>query len=853
MNSKNYHPLVSVIILNWNKPQDTVSCIESVKNQAYKNLEIIVVDNGSVDNSLSILKKQRGILLIKNPRNRGFTGGHIDGLKFAKGKFILVLNNDAIIEKEYITNAVSVISKDDNIAVVGGRSYVWGGKKQNDKSVGQFYAFQTINQFSGEGIFAQTDVGYDHEVNWVSGSSMLLRKSAIDDVGYFYEPMFAYYEESDLFARLQTAGYTIVYSPSLRIHHKDGESSSSYFQFNQLFKNRFIFAIRNFDKKSILSFIKSYIHSGLRSLYHYLIKETNDNNSKIMNKAFSNAFIHSALSWPRWAFSRHNLIGRDSSGLSLNDKLKIEQTGISFICDLTKDVNQLTKLTDFINLTSYKHYNSEVVVVCNISDKKDILRIQKKSKLINTNLIIIFDTEQFNTNPLNIGWLSSSKEFVCFITTDLTPSIESINRASLALKSSKCFYCDTPSNNLALNNATNTIFYIPRSILSTYGGLDDKSLEKSLGNILYFASINNNINIKSNNLWFIKFAQHQNPIKDLRLKVDQILIDEKQNIKKQSPYSKLIERYYRLRQLNSLVTWLFINKITPRHKLARLKNLVIHSISLNKNKLAIELKHINNEVIRSTNNTYTNNNNTIRTKATKRLIKESWKQTPVFIISRDRVNDLKKIIKWLENIGMTNITIIDNDSLYPPLLDYYSDLNYQIIRTRRNVGHKVAWQEGIVKTLVPNDFYILSDPDVVPSNNCPSDVIEHLYRLHIKYGSYKKIGLGLKIDDLPNHYKLKDKVLEWEKQFWKNELEPNIFEAGVDTTFALYKPYTYHYFLHPSIRTGEPYTAMHMPWYIDSNKISEEETFYRLRANQDITSWNTNEILERYKKELSKQ
>ena len=83
-------------------------------------------------------------------------------------------------------------------------------------------------------------------------------------------------------------------------------------------------------------------------------------------------------------------------------------------------------------------------------------------------------------------------------------------------------------------------------------------------------------------------------------------------------------------------------------------------------------------------------------------------------------------------------------------------------------------------------------------------------------------------------------------------MEKNIFEASIDTTFALYKPYTYYYILSPSLRTGKPYTARHLPWYVDSSKINEEEYFYRLRANQDVTSWNVDEISERYIKELNK-
>jgi hypothetical protein len=154
---------------------------------------------------------------------------------------------------------------------------------------------------------------------------------------------------------------------------------------------------------------------------------------------------------------------------------------------------------------------------------------------------------------------------------------------------------------------------------------------------------------------------------------------------------------------------------------------------------------------------------------------------------------------------------------------------------------------------VPNDFYIITDPDVIPVSYCPKDAIKHFLDLHMKYFHYQKVGFGLKIDDLPDHYNLKNTVIEWESQFWKTKLEDNVYEAGIDTTFALYKPFTYKYILNPSIRTGEPYVAQHMPWYTNPKSISEEEAFYRYRASHHITSWNTDEIKERYLKELSKK
>ena len=140
-------PLVSVVILNWNRPQDTIECIRSLKKQTYKNIEIIILDNGSTDDSIEVLRAEVGITLVENPKNRGFTGGHIDGLKHVTGEFVFVLNNDAVVNTDYIKKAIAILNKDDNVAVVGGRSYQWNTPEQIYDDTVPFYAFQIINNF----------------------------------------------------------------------------------------------------------------------------------------------------------------------------------------------------------------------------------------------------------------------------------------------------------------------------------------------------------------------------------------------------------------------------------------------------------------------------------------------------------------------------------------------------------------------------------------------------------------------------------------------------------------------------------------------------------------------------------
>jgi hypothetical protein len=183
----------------------------------------------------------------------------------------------------------------------------------------------------------------------------------------------------------------------------------------------------------------------------------------------------------------------------------------------------------------------------------------------------------------------------------------------------------------------------------------------------------------------------------------------------------------------------------------------------------------------------------------------------------------------LERVGQTEIYLLDNDSAFPPLLRFYQETRHQVIYLAANSGPYALWNTGILGALNVTGRFILSDPDVVPTEDCPDDAIEVLSDALDRFPDRVKAGIGLRIDDLPDHYPKKSDVLNWESQFWQTELAPGLYDANIDTTFALYRPDLP--FAHgPSIRTGPPYLARHVPWYTDPTHLSDEEKFYFQRA-----------------------
>lgn len=835
-------PLVSIIILNWNGLEDTLECLAAVRKLSYQNTEVVVVDNGSNDDSKATLAKEKGIIFVDNSMNRGFTGGHIDGLKKSNGDYILLLNNDALIAKDYIEKALELFD-DPSVAVVGGRSYLWDDNNPKYKTTNKYYAYQDINPTTGEAIFTQRDKGLAQEVNTVSGSCVIVRKTTIDEVGYLYEPFFAYFEETDLFARIKRAGYKIMYSPDLHIWHQGGKSSTSYFQYHQLLKNRYIFALRNFQTSYLARFLLNYCRIGLKSL----LLQFRKNDMQIMRKAYSKAFLLSIFITPAHLWGRFRLWLKHGAS-RYNEQIQREQRGISFIIDLS-DANHGDTIIDSW-VTAISHFPlSEVVFV--ISDVRTGKIFQKKITEVPFAKIVI-DQKNFKTHSLNLGWLSSKHDWLYFSDSKGVPSIQELEM-SLAQTVKKKASLTIFTNE---DEEMSETLLIKRDLLIRSGGfLSELSIGDSKLYLKIYAMKDRlrvyNVRLDSLGIKSTFLSTEGNATVP-RLAKTNLEID-RDALRQPNLWDRFIMRHGRLGQILTILRWLSSSKITLRLKLARTKNLILFSIALNRSHLATELKHIHNEYLKAHKPDSVQRLRANNVKKHLRHYSSDWSNVPVFIICRDRLSTLAQLLVRLESFGLKNICLIDNNSAFPPLLNFYDKTSYQVFSTGSNIGHKSPWESGFIKTLAPEDFYIVTDPDIIPTEECPDDVIGYFFKLHKEYPFHQKIGFGLRIDDLPNHYSHKEAVITWENQFWRNTLAPEVYEAPLDTTFALYKPFNYTYFLHPSIRTGLPYVARHLPWYVDDAEEDAEELYYRQRARGDVTSWTVEILNDTLQKELAKQ
>jgi hypothetical protein len=221
-------------------------------------------------------------------------------------------------------------------------------------------------------------------------------------------------------------------------------------------------------------------------------------------------------------------------------------------------------------------------------------------------------------------------------------------------------------------------------------------------------------------------------------------------------------------------------------------------------------------------------------------------QVPIIINSFNRLGSLRRLMDWLLRAGYVNLHIIDNASAYPPLLSYLASLEQSgratVTRLPENAGPMALWQRNLLARLEIETEYVYTDPDVVPIEACPRDLVGVLQSVLDDNPDVAAAGVGLRLDDLPDAYAHKPHVIAWERQFWLRPATSGLFHAPIDTTLALYRPDGGHSRGSPTIRSGWPYLAAHEGWYLNQAAPSEEDLFYNRTAAPGTSHWSVTQV-----------
>jgi GT2 family glycosyltransferase len=245
---------VSIVIVNWNNYVDTFECIESIYEIDYKNIEIIVVDNGSTDGSYQKLLSSRKIdILLRSAKNVGFSAGHNIGIKRALvngADYVMIINNDTVVAKDFLSEMVLFMDRNSDAGVVGGKIYYHSHPNTIWTIGGDVSLFRGGSVYYGN---KQEDVGqYENvlELTHISGCLSMVRSEVFKEVGLLSEQYFFRGEEWDFCYRVKHSKYKMFYIPTSKIWHKVSKSvvRFSMFDIYCAYRAKIIF-INNFMPK----------------------------------------------------------------------------------------------------------------------------------------------------------------------------------------------------------------------------------------------------------------------------------------------------------------------------------------------------------------------------------------------------------------------------------------------------------------------------------------------------------------------------------------------------------------------------------------------------------------------------
>lgn len=258
-----YKPgFVSVIVVNFRGAADTLECIRSVAGLDWPadKIEILVVENGSGDNSESVIRMEMvdlpNVQLIVSEENLGFTGGSNLGARHASGEFLAFLNNDAKPDSGWIRGAIKQFETSPQVAAVGSKVLDWEGQKVDFVGGSVTWFGMGYKDHVTEPDSERFDRPRD--VLFGTGSALFVRAEVFKSVGGFDERMFMFYDDVDLGWRLNLLGYRVRYAPESKVFHKHHGSMKSFGQYREMYlleRNALFMLYKNLSAESLATFL----------------------------------------------------------------------------------------------------------------------------------------------------------------------------------------------------------------------------------------------------------------------------------------------------------------------------------------------------------------------------------------------------------------------------------------------------------------------------------------------------------------------------------------------------------------------------------------------------------------------
>ncbi len=271
---------VSIVIPNWNGEKLLPTCLESLFKLDHKDIEVIVVDNNSHDDSVRLINKNfPQTKVIKLDENTGFSYAVNQGIKISSGNLICLLNNDTEVQPDWLTNLVDTFSLDSNIGIVTSKLINFYNRTLVDAAGDKM---NIVGQAKSRGY--QEDIKLWDRGGYVfsaTGGASIYKREVFDNVGLFEETYYMYFEDADLCYRAQKAGFKVYYQPTSIVYHMQRASSNKRKKLLEflLYRNFVLFYLINtpkelfFRRHSLLKFVLVFFNTFLYLCMQGNIKE----------------------------------------------------------------------------------------------------------------------------------------------------------------------------------------------------------------------------------------------------------------------------------------------------------------------------------------------------------------------------------------------------------------------------------------------------------------------------------------------------------------------------------------------------------------------------------------------------
>jgi GT2 family glycosyltransferase len=265
---------VSVLILTWNGKRFLKECLDSLTAQTFRDFEIILVDNGSNDDSATYVRENYPwVRLLELPENLGFSGGNNRGFAKCVGKYIVTLNNDTKAEPGFIEALVDAAESDKGAGMVAAKMLNFYEPGRID-SVGVKITSNGLGCNIGVGEADRRQYDKPAEVFGPCAGAALYRRKMLDEVGFFDPDFFAYYEDVDLAWRGRLAGWRCVTAPRAVVYHVHSATSGkmSPFTVYQVHRNKWYVILKNWPITLILKNLAGIFACDLASFILALLR-----------------------------------------------------------------------------------------------------------------------------------------------------------------------------------------------------------------------------------------------------------------------------------------------------------------------------------------------------------------------------------------------------------------------------------------------------------------------------------------------------------------------------------------------------------------------------------------------------